>query len=122
MSLNDGQIPNPNDVSVVSGTGYHRVEGNRRALRNGPVSDLPPEIPTFSPLYLPRVGVEQQVRLALRRGVALVDEPGAHEVAVEQPLQLGVAVHHQCGLAPPVLGVPPASEKTNGAVSYIDSW
>jgi hypothetical protein len=27
------------------GTGYHRVEGNRRAPRNGPVSDPPPEIP-----------------------------------------------------------------------------
>jgi hypothetical protein len=29
------------------GTGYHRVEGNRRASRNGPVSDLPPEIPNL---------------------------------------------------------------------------
>jgi hypothetical protein len=28
------------------GMGYHRVEGNRRASRDGPVSDLPPEIPT----------------------------------------------------------------------------
>jgi hypothetical protein len=28
--LNDGQIPNPNVVRVASGTGYHRVEGNRR--------------------------------------------------------------------------------------------
>ena len=45
-SLNDGQIANPNVVRVALGTGYHRVEGNRRASRNGPVSDLPPEIPT----------------------------------------------------------------------------
>jgi hypothetical protein len=43
--LNDGHIPNPNVVRVAFGTGYHRVEGNRRASRNGPVSDLPPEIP-----------------------------------------------------------------------------
>jgi hypothetical protein len=28
--LNDGQIPNPDAVRVSSGTGYHRVEGNRR--------------------------------------------------------------------------------------------
>jgi hypothetical protein len=43
-SLDDGQIPNPNDVRVDRGTGYRRVEGNRRASRNGPVSDLPPEV------------------------------------------------------------------------------
>jgi hypothetical protein len=43
--LNDGQIPNPNVVRVALGTGYHRVEGNRRASRNGRVSDLPPETP-----------------------------------------------------------------------------
>jgi hypothetical protein len=30
-SLNEGQIPNPNVVRVAPGTGYHRVEGNRRA-------------------------------------------------------------------------------------------
>jgi hypothetical protein len=40
--LNEGRIPNPN-VRVAPGTGYHRVEGNRRASRNGRVSDLPPE-------------------------------------------------------------------------------
>ena len=38
--LNDGQIPNPNGVRVAPGTGYHRVEGNRRVSRDGPVSDL----------------------------------------------------------------------------------
>jgi WD40 repeat protein len=43
--LNDGKIPNPNVVRVAPGTGYHRVEGNGRALRNGRVSDPPPEIP-----------------------------------------------------------------------------
>jgi hypothetical protein len=43
--MNDEQSPNPNIVHLASGTGYHRVEGNRRASRNGPVSDLPPEIP-----------------------------------------------------------------------------
>jgi hypothetical protein len=44
-SLNDGQIPNFRGVRVASGTGYNRVEGNRRASRNGPVSDPPPETP-----------------------------------------------------------------------------
>jgi hypothetical protein len=47
--LNEGQVPNPNVVRVSLGTGYHRVEGNRRASRNGRVkSGLPPksEIPT----------------------------------------------------------------------------
>jgi hypothetical protein len=51
--LNDGQTPSPNVVRVAPGTGYCRVEGNRRASRNGRVSDLPPEttnvtIRTFS--------------------------------------------------------------------------
>jgi hypothetical protein len=55
-SLNDGQIPNVRVVRVHVSTGYHRVEGNRRASRNGVVSGLPPEIPqfrfaTFAPLY-----------------------------------------------------------------------
>jgi hypothetical protein len=35
--------------------GYNPSEGNRRASRNGRVSDLPPEIPTrfatFAPLF-----------------------------------------------------------------------
>jgi hypothetical protein len=44
--LNDGQIPNPNVVRVAPGSDYRRVEGNRRASRNGRVSDLPPETPT----------------------------------------------------------------------------
>ena len=44
-SLNEGKIPHFRGVRVALGTGYHRVEGNRRAWRNGPVSDLPPEIP-----------------------------------------------------------------------------
>jgi hypothetical protein len=47
-SLNDGQIPHLHGVRVALGTGYHRVEGNRRASRNGLVSDLPPEIPTVT--------------------------------------------------------------------------
>jgi hypothetical protein len=43
-------------VRVHVSAGYNRVEGNRRASRNGRVSDLPPEIPTerfatFSSLY-----------------------------------------------------------------------
>jgi hypothetical protein len=47
-SLNDGQIPNPNVVRVALGTGYNRVEGNRRASRNGRASDLPPETPNVT--------------------------------------------------------------------------
>jgi hypothetical protein len=43
--LNDEHIPTPNGVRVASGTGYHRLEGNRRASRNGRVSDLPPDTP-----------------------------------------------------------------------------
>jgi hypothetical protein len=43
--FNDGQIPNPDVVRVAPGTRYHRVEGNRRASRNGPVSDLPSRNP-----------------------------------------------------------------------------
>jgi hypothetical protein len=47
-SLNDGQLPNLNVAGEASGTRYHRVEGNRRASRNGLVSDLPPDIPTVT--------------------------------------------------------------------------
>ena len=43
--MNEGQIPNIRVVRVALGTGYNRVEVNRRASRNGRVSDLPPEIP-----------------------------------------------------------------------------
>jgi hypothetical protein len=56
-SLNDGQISNTRVVRVALDTGYNPREGNRRASRNGRVSDLPPEIPlplrfaTFASLY-----------------------------------------------------------------------
>jgi hypothetical protein len=44
--LNEGQISqNCRGVRVSLGAGFDRVEGNRRASRDGPVSDLPPEIP-----------------------------------------------------------------------------
>jgi hypothetical protein len=43
--LNEGQIPHFRVVRVALGMGYNRVEGNRRASRNGLVSELPPEIP-----------------------------------------------------------------------------
>jgi hypothetical protein len=46
--LNDGQIPNFRVVRVALCTGYSRVEGNRRASRNGRVSDLRPETPNFT--------------------------------------------------------------------------
>jgi hypothetical protein len=44
-------------VPGTTRTGYHRVEGNRRASRNGPVSALPAENPyrrdsqNFASLY-----------------------------------------------------------------------
>jgi hypothetical protein len=44
VPLNAGQIPNFRGVRVALGAGYSRAEGNRRASRNGRVSDLPPEI------------------------------------------------------------------------------
>jgi hypothetical protein len=43
--LNEGQSPSVRGVRVAPGTGYTRVEGNRRASRNGHVSDIPPENP-----------------------------------------------------------------------------
>jgi hypothetical protein len=46
--LDDGQIPNFRGVRVHVSTGYNRVEGNRRASRNGLVGDLPPEIPDIT--------------------------------------------------------------------------
>ena len=47
-SLNDGQIPQKWFVLVHASTGYNRVAGNRRASRNGRVSDHPPEIFTVT--------------------------------------------------------------------------
>jgi hypothetical protein len=43
--LNDRQIPNFLRVRVALGTGYNPAQGNRRARRNGRVSDLPAETP-----------------------------------------------------------------------------
>jgi hypothetical protein len=40
-SLNDQRIPNFRGVRVHASTGYDRVQGNRRASRNGRVSELP---------------------------------------------------------------------------------
>jgi hypothetical protein len=47
-TCNDGQIPHFRGVRVALGTGYNPGEGNRRASRNGRVSDLPPESPTVT--------------------------------------------------------------------------
>jgi hypothetical protein len=44
--MNDGQIPNVRAVRVALGTGYNRVERNRRASRNGRVSCSPPRNPS----------------------------------------------------------------------------
>jgi hypothetical protein len=48
MILEDGRIPNSRGVRVALSTGYKSVEGSRRASRNGPVSDLPPETPNVT--------------------------------------------------------------------------
>jgi hypothetical protein len=48
--LNEGQIPHSRVVRVALGARYNRVEGNRRASRNGLVSlSLTPKIPTANP-------------------------------------------------------------------------
>jgi ABC-type protease/lipase transport system fused ATPase/permease subunit len=46
--MNDGRIPNFRGVRVHVSTDYSRVEGTRRASRNGLVNDLSPEIPIVS--------------------------------------------------------------------------
>jgi hypothetical protein len=38
----------PTSYAQPSVRGHNRVAGNRRAWRNGRVSDLPPEIPTVT--------------------------------------------------------------------------
>jgi phosphoenolpyruvate carboxylase len=38
LCVNDGRIPNTRGVRVHVSTGYNRVEGNRRATRNGRVN------------------------------------------------------------------------------------
>jgi hypothetical protein len=40
-SLNDGRIPNVRVVRAHASTGYNPVEANRRASRNGLVSEIP---------------------------------------------------------------------------------
>jgi hypothetical protein len=51
--LNDGQIPNSRGVRVHVSTGYNRVEGNRRAPRNGRVSCSPTRNPLrFATLFI----------------------------------------------------------------------
>jgi hypothetical protein len=69
--LNDGQIQNPNAVRVALGTGYHRVEGNRRASRKRPrVSDPPPETPrvTIRNFFSIAVGAHLGRRVVQQRG------------------------------------------------------
>jgi hypothetical protein len=46
--LNEGRTPHVRGVRVALGTGYNLVEGNRRASRNGRVSDLSPETPNVT--------------------------------------------------------------------------
>jgi hypothetical protein len=84
---------------VALGTGYHRVEGNRRASRNGPVSDPPPEIPkvtirnSFAPsLYVTYLLLEHaHVLVGEAPGQAQVREATALVVRLAQLLALGRA-------------------------------
>jgi hypothetical protein len=46
--LNEAHRPNFRGVRVHVSTGYNPGERNRRASRNGRVSDLPPETPTVT--------------------------------------------------------------------------
>jgi hypothetical protein len=71
-SLNEGQIPNCRGIRVHASTGYNRVEGNRRASRNGRVSDLhrkslPLRFATFASLYACRLSASAH-RLPRPRG------------------------------------------------------
>jgi hypothetical protein len=48
MALERGTSPKLSRRTCSPRYGLHRVEGNRRASRNGRVSDLPPEIPNVT--------------------------------------------------------------------------
>jgi hypothetical protein len=78
--LNDGQIPNFRGVRVALDTGYHRVEGNRRASRNGRVSSSPTRNPERcdSPLL-------HRLHPKLSRSLSL-------SVSLSVPLSLSVSV------------------------------
>jgi hypothetical protein len=90
--LNEGQIPNPNVVRVAVGARYHRVEGNRRASRNGPVSDLPPETPTATiRSFFIAVGGGRGVQVGEMRDAlaAVLTAAGRHlEVCGTQPVDV----------------------------------
>jgi hypothetical protein len=64
--LNDGQRPNFRVVRVALDTGYDPVEGNRRALRNGRVSDplLASHTPAWA-LFHARTTVRSERKLDL---------------------------------------------------------
>jgi hypothetical protein len=61
-SLNEGQITTFRVVSVHVSTGYNRAEGNRRASRNGRVSELPPENLTYDSQLLHRCSTRRRPR------------------------------------------------------------
>ena len=77
MALNEGQISRFRGVRVALGTGYHRVEGNRRASRNGGVSSISHPKPltlrfaTFAslcaPLMMRRRGLHGGATLCMRQ-------------------------------------------------------
>jgi hypothetical protein len=65
-------------------TGYQRVEGNRRASRNGPVSDLPPEIPIVT-IRLSAWGCAHTTPLSIRHFRAPHSSAASHAGQQEAP-------------------------------------
>jgi hypothetical protein len=74
-SLNDGKIPSFRGVRVHVSTGYNRVEGNRRASRNGRVSDLPPELPTVTMIRNLFIAIRHQEWMAAARAGGTSSQP-----------------------------------------------
>jgi hypothetical protein len=77
MVLERWTNPKPQRRTRSPRYGVHRVEGNRWASRNGPVSNLPPEIPsvTIRNFFI------AALHLVAERGVARERGGHAHELA-----------------------------------------
>jgi hypothetical protein len=115
--LNDGQIPNPNVARVAPGTGYHRVEGNRRASRNGP-RERPP---TRNPF----------LKVTIRNVFVAVSPCTTMQCSTSKPAARTYG-SSRCGRHPPTAWgdsaytcEPPQRvrvKKKNGAISQTDSW
>jgi hypothetical protein len=116
--LNDGRIPNSRGVRVARGTGYNRVEGNRRASRNGRVSDLPPELPNVTIRHLVNAPPRAPAQVKVPRGhevdgvvhVRLVGaQRGRRAPLAERRVELVAQhlLHHRLGVVDAVVRVQP---------------